>query len=414
MRRSLPVRRPEFPGAEQVPTRHGWSAPLPILMTLLAFTGLLSLSGFAAEADTQVQWKRRDPAASARVQSQRHSAALARTPSVPTAPVRKVAAQTDNPDLRESAGADRALAAPRRSQFRSGSVPILSARHAVAPRDLTDPPLPRTDLAVPGTDPPLPGADPPSRHNQDDVVDAEDHAKELRSRDVPPEQPPAGEADEIAEDAPASQNSADTSAEFLSGSEDWNTDARLREKQLHYRKLTEQVRGLINAWNAAARAPTVPPAASPENSGPPPAASAATDPSTAADRDAKTPDVVSITDPVNGPIDRLALANNLYTIREFVLSLELYEQIDQTSLSGEDKVWIEYQIAGCLRKLKRTGDAQQRYRRIAGQPDAGWLHELSRWWLERMVLRDELENEIRQFDSVLAGLKEKKDVRAVQ
>ncbi len=361
------VGQTESPWTTRGPIPCRWSPPRPVLVTRLLIIGLLSLSCFTARADSSDDWKRRKPSADNRLSFRRLPAIPARTPSV-----RRVAAEFATPDRSDTPPADNGLAAGRTSDVRPGSSAADTAPNHTDPQDLTDPP------------------------------------------------------------APAPETTAAKNREDSPGPEDWMLEARQREKQLRYQKLTEQLRSMIDAWNAAQ---TEPENTAAGNSGTGPVVPADTDPSLSQPKEnnpadggtSQTPagapegegesdksQVASISDPVNGPIDRLALANNLYAIREFVLSLELYEQIDQTSLSPEDRFWIEYQIAGCLRRLKRTADAQQRYRRLAGQPDAGWLHELSRWWLERMVMRNELENEMRQFDTVIAKLRENQNVSAAR
>lgn len=114
------------------------------------------------------------------------------------------------------------------------------------------------------------------------------------------------------------------------------------------------------------------------------------------------PSAIAVTD---GPIDRLALANNLFAINEFVLALEMYEQIDRLPLSGGDEFWVEYQIASCHRKLGQLARAQKHYGLLVAQPDAGWLCNLSRWWLDRVNERMKLESDLAKFDEVLSKQK---------
>ena len=97
---------------------------------------------------------------------------------------------------------------------------------------------------------------------------------------------------------------------------------------------------------------------------------------------------------VHGTIDRLGLANNLYAVGEYELALDMYEKTDVTELTAQQQIWSDYQMANCLRRMGRNGDASNRYRRIAEQPEAGWLSEQSRWWVDVL-------EQIRQLQSSL-------------
>ena len=105
---------------------------------------------------------------------------------------------------------------------------------------------------------------------------------------------------------------------------------------------------------------------------------------------------------VHGTIDRLGLANNLYAVGDYELALNMYEKIDMTDLTAQQQIWTEYQMANCLRRMGRNGDASNRYRRIAEQPEAGWLSEQSRWWVDVL-------EQIRQLQSSLEENPENSD-----
>lgn len=97
---------------------------------------------------------------------------------------------------------------------------------------------------------------------------------------------------------------------------------------------------------------------------------------------------------VHGPIDRLGLANNLYAVGEYQLAMKMYEQTVTAELSAQQQMWTDYQMANCLRRMGRNAEASNRYRRIAEQPEAGWLSEQSRWWVDVL-------EQIRQLQSSL-------------
>jgi tetratricopeptide (TPR) repeat protein len=97
---------------------------------------------------------------------------------------------------------------------------------------------------------------------------------------------------------------------------------------------------------------------------------------------------------VHGTIDRLGLANNLYAVGEYELALDMYEKIDMAELTAQQQIWADYQMANCLRRMGRSSEASNRYRRIAEQPESGWLSEQSRWWVDVL-------EQIRQLQSSL-------------
>lgn len=105
---------------------------------------------------------------------------------------------------------------------------------------------------------------------------------------------------------------------------------------------------------------------------------------------------------VHGTIDRLGLANNLYAVGEYELALDMYENTDITELTAQQQIWTDYQTANCLRRMGRHGEASNRYRRIAEQPEAGWLSDQSRWWVDVL-------EQIRQLQSSLEENPENSD-----
>jgi hypothetical protein len=114
---------------------------------------------------------------------------------------------------------------------------------------------------------------------------------------------------------------------------------------------------------------------------------------------------------VDGPVDRIGLADSLYALNELPIALEMYEKVDVKHVAPSERFWVSFQRACCLRKLKRIPEAQELYRRLAGQESAGWLAEVSRWWLDQIDARVELETHIKEYDAILTALKEWSDDR---
>lgn len=114
---------------------------------------------------------------------------------------------------------------------------------------------------------------------------------------------------------------------------------------------------------------------------------------------------------VDGPIDRLGLANNLFAVGEYPLALEMYEQTTGPELSSQQKFWVQYQLANCLRRLGNPAEASNRYRKLASQPEAGWLSQQAHWWVETLENMRVLEKAL-QDHSVEQSLKVIENVEA--
>lgn len=97
---------------------------------------------------------------------------------------------------------------------------------------------------------------------------------------------------------------------------------------------------------------------------------------------------------VDGTIDHLGLANNLFAVGQFELSLEIYQKVDLSTVSPQQQFWVEYQQASCLRRLGRSAEASNKYRRLADKPEAGSLSELARWWVTTLEHKRQLEKKL--------------------
>ena len=97
---------------------------------------------------------------------------------------------------------------------------------------------------------------------------------------------------------------------------------------------------------------------------------------------------------VDGPIDRIGLANNLYAVGEYRLAMDMYKNATAGDLSAQQQIWAEYQTANCLRRLGKNSEASNRYRKLGGKPEAGWLSEQSNWWVEVLEQVRQLEKSL--------------------
>ncbi|GAB5440477.1 MAG: hypothetical protein Fues2KO_08260 [Fuerstiella sp.] len=109
---------------------------------------------------------------------------------------------------------------------------------------------------------------------------------------------------------------------------------------------------------------------------------------------------------IDGPVDRIGLADNLYAMGELQIALEMYQQVDLKQLPESEWYWVKYQIASCYRRLGQISDAQDQYRRLAGQKNAGWLATTARWWLDQMDARAALQKKVEEQDRIITALTE--------
>ncbi|MGB6043878.1 MAG: tetratricopeptide repeat protein [Pirellulales bacterium] len=84
------------------------------------------------------------------------------------------------------------------------------------------------------------------------------------------------------------------------------------------------------------------------------------------------------------PVDRIALANNLFGAERYALALEIYQNVAAEESKNEKDHWIRYQIACCHRQTGNSAEAEKNYRVVAAEEDAPFLAEKARWWLDVM------------------------------
>lgn len=136
--------------------------------------------------------------------------------------------------------------------------------------------------------------------------------------------------------------------------------------------------------------PPVPPVQEPKSSPPEPA-------SPAPPENLEFPNEVLVA----GPVDRVALADNLYALGEFTLAMEMYEQVNLAELTSDQQFWVQFQNASCLRQIGDMRAAKRQLRILAGKKEAGWMANSSRWWLDMIEDRAELEEQITATQSRL-------------
>lgn len=193
--------------------------------------------------------------------------------------------------------------------------------------------------------------------------------------------------------------------DLLGEIEDLESDKsrRLQELQTQLRQLQQvlqQRRQTEAESQPAAPEPAVPSTPPPEAPAPLPSAQSSSPPMPAAPAELFPQPIVE------GPIDRLSLADSLFATKDAELALQMYEQIEPESVAPEDQQWITYQIAGCYRRLGNFAEAEQRYRRLAGMTDGGWYASQSRWWLDAITTRKSLEADLQRVTNTIQTMEQ--------
>jgi hypothetical protein len=117
-------------------------------------------------------------------------------------------------------------------------------------------------------------------------------------------------------------------------------------------------------------------------------------------------EAIAVTDK---PVDRIALANNLFASGELALAQKIYESIDLNEVSESQKVWIQYQMAGCFRRLDSSQEAQSLYRTVAASKAAPHWAKRARWWLNTMSSSARIKERQVKMVNTLVQLKEATD-----
>jgi len=105
------------------------------------------------------------------------------------------------------------------------------------------------------------------------------------------------------------------------------------------------------------------------------------------------------------PVDQLALADSLYRSQDFEFAHDLYVKLLESPSMTAHRLWIEYQLAACLRQLNRPQDAAAHLRNIVGSDEEHELVAFAKWWLEQLENRQTLEHGHQQLELLIKELK---------
>ncbi|MGE0375006.1 MAG: hypothetical protein AB7Q45_06285, partial [Planctomycetaceae bacterium] len=109
---------------------------------------------------------------------------------------------------------------------------------------------------------------------------------------------------------------------------------------------------------------------------------------------------------VESPVDRLALADNLFAAGETTTALNLYVELDGQTLSDVDRHWVEMQMASCYRRIGDIEEASKYYRKLVNVKDPTWMSDMARWWLMVLDKRKSMVRQSSELDAVIQQLQE--------
>lgn len=115
-------------------------------------------------------------------------------------------------------------------------------------------------------------------------------------------------------------------------------------------------------------------------------------------------EMIAATTITDHPIDRVGLANNLYGTGEIQLALEIYQKIPLEEQNPSDRLWIQYQIANCHRRLGNDAEAARGFRIVTSQDSKSWIGKFAVWWLNsnsKIETAQERLNELNRMSEVL-------------
>lgn len=99
------------------------------------------------------------------------------------------------------------------------------------------------------------------------------------------------------------------------------------------------------------------------------------------------------------PLDSLRQAQNLYRTNDFQAALITFKKFDPAALNREDRPFVQYMTASCLRRLGKLSDAAALYREVADAKEDEFLAECAKWQLSSIHWMQELEAQLEELRS---------------
>lgn len=112
----------------------------------------------------------------------------------------------------------------------------------------------------------------------------------------------------------------------------------------------------------------------------------------------------------SNPVDVFELGNSLYQTGRIETALRAYQQVDRSTLTATEGVWLDFQLANSYRRLGEVEKAKTLYRAIANQSDAANLVKPAQMWLKQLAVTAKFESTMKLIESELTSQQE----RAIQ
>lgn len=96
-------------------------------------------------------------------------------------------------------------------------------------------------------------------------------------------------------------------------------------------------------------------------------------------------------------VDGLRSATDSFRNNDIDAALRTFRLLDTASFTREDRAFVQYMTACCLRKLGRTGEAAAQYREVAEAKDDEFLSDCAVWQLSLIRSAQELQAQLEQL-----------------
>lgn len=98
-------------------------------------------------------------------------------------------------------------------------------------------------------------------------------------------------------------------------------------------------------------------------------------------------------------VDGLKTAMNLFRDNDYDSAYRAFQRIDRSQLSSEDRSFVQYMSACCLRRMNRRSESAALFREVAESKDDPFLVESALWQLSLIRTSQELETQLEQLRS---------------
>jgi hypothetical protein len=96
-------------------------------------------------------------------------------------------------------------------------------------------------------------------------------------------------------------------------------------------------------------------------------------------------------------VDSIREGMNRFRDNDIEVALAVFRLVDQGTLSREDRAFIQYMTATCLRRLSRISEAAKIYREVADVREDEFLAEMAIWQLSMIRTAQDLESQLEQL-----------------